>query len=133
MAEVGPVVREQPENVVQGLFTATVLIADKFWLDGLLLAVLIVVYVGETDGVEATLTLAMPQTIDQRVGLRTSKRLMFQSIHHASILVMEKLEYRTISLIDFNQIVHFFLKSIHRCSVLIEISCQNHQVSLTVV
>ena len=58
---------------------------------------------------------------------------MLQSVHHAAILVVEQLQDGTILLLYFDQVVHFFLVSVHGRGILIEVAGKDDQVTLFVV
>ena len=95
--------------------------------------IFIVIGICKADRVESAFTLRVSQAIDQGVCLRPAKREMPQRIHHTTVLVMEKLQHRTIPFSDLDLIVQLFLHSVHRRCVLIKIASNDDQVSLLVI
>jgi len=55
--KVCPLVRYEPEHIVQSLLAAAVLVSNQLWLTRMLLVFLIIVDISEGDRVKSTLTL----------------------------------------------------------------------------
>ena len=69
----------------------------------------------------------MPQTIDESPAFVLT-RLVFQTIQHAAVLVVEKLQDRSVSLLCLYHIIILLLQSVHRSCILVEIARKNYQV-----
>ena len=74
----------------------------------------------------------MAVAVDKRPAIGVT-RLVPQCIHQASILVVEQVQDRFVPLFGLDQIVHFFLLSVHRGSILVKISCQYDEIFFSVV